>query len=78
MGIRNGTERGKVYVLKSTKNGMYVTAHKGKRGGLYMGLYIGKPGGKRYSAVRFDGGPELNAKLALTGNADLIAVEVKA
>lgn len=42
----------------------------------YWGLYIGTAG-KRYGAERFAGGAELDRLLALNGNRDLIAVEVK-
>ncbi len=43
----------------------------------YWGLYIGTQG-KRYGAERFAGGAELDRLLALNGNRDLVAVEVKA
>ena len=78
MGIRDGTESGKIYVLQHRRTKMYATERKGKSRGMYWGLYIGKPGGKRYSAIRFEGGDDLNAKLALSGNQDLIPIEVKA
>lgn len=77
VGLFKLTERSKVYVLQNIKTRMYVCEHKTKKGGWYFGLFIGKAG-KRYGAARFDGGPELNAKLELPDNADLIAVEVAA
>ena len=72
------TQTGKVYVLQHCRTKMYATERKGKSRGSYWGLYIGKPGGKRYSAIRFEGGPNLDAKLSLPGNRDLIPIEVKA
>lgn len=70
------TQVGKVYVLRTRETKMYVTERKGKGQGLYLGLFIGTAG-KRYGAVRFEGGPDLDAKLLLNGNRDLVAVEVK-
>jgi hypothetical protein len=52
-----------------------TTKHPGKKR-QYWGLYIGTKG-KRYGAERFAGGPELDRLLALNGNRDLVAVEVK-
>ncbi len=42
----------------------------------YWGLYVGTQG-KRYGAERFAGGASLDRLLALNGNRDLVAVEVK-
>ena len=67
------TEAGKLYVIRSTR-GMFLTGTSGKKTGYYWGLYIGTEG-KRYGAVRWKGGDDLNRTLAK--HEDWEAVEVK-
>ena len=87
------TEPSKTYVIakmhvefgmKRKPSMLYLCLSKTRRGTKhpakqkqYWGLYIGTKG-KRYGAERFAGGEELDRLLALNGNKDLIAVEVKA
>lgn len=68
-------QEGKIYVLRN-RSGMYWTDRKGKARGSYWGLYVGEPGGKRYSAARFDGGEALGR--VLEKNPGIEAVEVDA
>lgn len=70
------TDPAKRYVLQHRQTKMYVTRSKSRRGGMYFGLYVGTEG-KRYGAVRWEGGADLDRLLQLPGNADLRAVEVK-
>jgi hypothetical protein len=70
--------------IKRSANMLYLciskTRRKTKRASnpkQYWGLYIGTSG-KRYGAERFLGGEELDRLLALNGNRDLVAIEVKA
>lgn len=75
------TKPGKLYVIqKSATQKLFVTRQKRVRGNrgvgtLYWGQYIGKPGGKRYCACRFVGGPDLDAYIAK--NPVWLAVEVQ-
>lgn len=73
---------GQLYVIqKSATQKLFVTRQKRVRGNhgvgsIYWGIYIGKPGGKRYCACRFVGGPDLDRDIAK--NPGCVAVEVKA
>jgi hypothetical protein len=71
------TDSTKLYVLQHKATKMYVTRSKSKSRKVYFGLYIGTAG-KRYGAVRFEGGEDLDRLLGLPGNRDLQTVEVKA
>ena len=76
------THPDKLYVIRQSADvKLFITRAKRVRGNrgvgtMYWGQYIGKPGGKRYSASRYRGGPKLDAELA--EHPGWIAIEVKA